>query len=564
MIANITIYKNTGFNRENIPDGPAVLANAEKQMMTDHVVLQTQGLAYIDMQCTVDEVQDVDYVQINNTFYIVTGYQMMNENCARISLKIDPITTIGLNNMNFASGWTTRWCPSNNTMFSNIVDEPFVPSQEFVLEDGGIIGASGNESNTLLLGSTIDLSNVREDAIKFKLPDSEDDAVIVPKLPYPALETTFRSGIGGIDNKLPSICFYNPNDETIKEALTKVRSLGIDSAIVYSYQIPSSYIGSTLGGQLYSIVTGLKRETTASGIKYKYGTYQPKEMKAYSGQFHKIKLTAMLSGEESQEYRAEDIISSSGETSPKFIYYVDPQPNGTVYFRPYCYKGNTDNLLIESIKGIGWRNVPLSFTGASGQQNIDANTLLDQIKSGSDWFFNFMNHNVNTINNFMNFMRAGNKGDSGGIMGSITSEWSNQLDFTHSSINSAMDIGRRQYNYEYQKNIRAPEIRFTRSEGLQSYLPNSALAWAYHLSDIDLQRFDDYLIRYGWADFKKFEKSDMFTRKHFNFIEAKELTLICKAPMWLRQEAKNFLEGGVRIWHELPNEAAYATNTVSV
>ena len=121
--------------------------------------------------------------------------------------------------------------------------------------------------------------------------------------------------------------------------------------------------------------------------------------------------------------------------------------------------------------------------------------------------------------------------------------------------------GKSQFAYEYEKNIVAPEVNFTRSEGLQSYYKNDCYVQGFHLSDADLQRFDDFLIRYGWADFKKFEKTDLFTRPHFNYIKCKDLNFSANAPLQMRTIAKAQLEGGVRIQHEVPNNAAYSSNT---
>ena len=106
MLATVTLYKNTGFNKDNIPDGPGVLPAGTQ--MNNHVFLQKKGLGYFDLEGEYSDVQNVDYVKIDNEFYFVTSFEMLNENCARMFLEVDAVTTIGISNMAFTGGWTER------------------------------------------------------------------------------------------------------------------------------------------------------------------------------------------------------------------------------------------------------------------------------------------------------------------------------------------------------------------------------------------------------------------------------------------------------------------------
>ena len=555
MTYQITLYYNTGFNMENVPDSGTILELATKKTMNNHIMLQKDGLAYFDMQGTLEDIEGADYCKIGNTYYFVTGYSMINDNNCRVSLRQDSLTTIGINNMTFTSGWTKRWCPSNNTIFSNIVDEPFTPREEFVVNTGERIGAY-SPNNLNLLGANIDLEQAtNKEAMTYSDPaDPENRNMLVPRLPGPATSTAFKCDLPGWDylNALPFIAFYDPTDPSVVTAVGNVRSLGIESCIQYCYQVPKSYLSSNdKTGARYTRISGINEVVTANSVKSKYGSYQAREAKSYSGQFHKVQLVGMLSGEKSQEYRPEDIIVS-GETSPKFRYFSDPQPDGTVYFRPYSYKGDTDNVLIETIKGLPWRNVPIYYRQRSGQDLVDTNFGINKRIAAMNLVGSYADVVGKTLGGVSKFVDESAVKGTGDIIGGFAQAVKAQTDYTMN-----------QYNYEYKSKIVAPEVNFPRAEGLQSYLPNSGWVWSYHLSDNDLQRFDDFLTRFGWADFKKLEKSDIFTRVHFNYIQCEDVNISAAGfPLWMRVDAKHQLEGGTRVWHELPNEAAYSSNSV--
>ena len=207
-------------------------------------------------------------------------------------------------------------------MFSNTVDEPFVPTQDWVVEDGGYIGLQPNSESTnfSFVGATVDLENVNYEAKTYiDTTIGTGDSVLVPQLPYPAEKTTFRLQMpNSSDNELPAICFYNLDDLDIKANIAAVRSLGIENSISYAYQVPAGYCRtSPISNKRYGSIAGELGVDTASNIKFAYGSYVPKEKKAYSGQFHKIQLVATLSNEKSQFYKPEDI-RESNEASPAF------------------------------------------------------------------------------------------------------------------------------------------------------------------------------------------------------------------------------------------------------
>ena len=147
MITNVTAYFNTGFNFTNIPYDRSVLTTSTiastKKYFPECAVLQNKGLATLRIATMWNNIDGVDYVELtngsNSVFYFVTDVSMLNDNCAQLSLLMDAVTTVGLNNIQIISGWCKRRHVKDDTLFANILPENFTPSSELVIDKTPIL-----------------------------------------------------------------------------------------------------------------------------------------------------------------------------------------------------------------------------------------------------------------------------------------------------------------------------------------------------------------------------------------------------------------------------------------
>ena len=96
MFYTVRCYKNTGFNAVDIPASPSVLDTADYVDFDNVDVVQNRGLNTIRINATYDEVKDIDYCKIGDTYYVLTAYpSMLNDNVCELNLAEDFITTCG-------------------------------------------------------------------------------------------------------------------------------------------------------------------------------------------------------------------------------------------------------------------------------------------------------------------------------------------------------------------------------------------------------------------------------------------------------------------------------------
>ena len=109
--------------------------------------------------------------------------------------------------------------------------------------------------------------------------------------------------------------------------------------------------------------------------------------------------------------------------------------------------------------------------------------------------------------------------------------------------------------------IRAPELHFPKSTSIRDYLGNGVYVLRYRpqgdATHGDIQKLDKILTMYGYKDTKVLESSDFTGRAKFNYVKANGVQIGGNLPKWLRDAVAAQLSAGVRIWHQLPDIAAY-------
>lgn len=557
----VRFYSNTGFNGINVPESAEVLKQAASLTNTDIIwVRQDYPLSVIRVEITQLRALQIDYVcvttdperldlTIYDIYYYVVGREMINANTCEFTLEVDALTTIGLNNMEIISGWATRVHVDDDSMFRYNIDEGFQPNEPAKIEYD-LINVS--PETVSFVASCVGLSWDNLYTIAKTYKDAVDGGqVTVPQVPPPTYSTKFtiRTPAGSYSKQVPSVTLYELDD--VREQLSLIRSLGLDSAISGCYNIPKGLVtyGKQSSGEVRAI-TALCQEYNSS-LPFKWSN-TVKNNKVFSGQFNKYSVLSMCSGD-SADYDAHNI-GLEGDRLPSFQFMSDPSPEGKTYLAPSVYEGtrhNFSDIFMNVVEGADWQNTPLLMSGKAGSAIDKMNfTLAREIKT----------------------MNAGFS-----VVGGINSAYQGaSLEPIGLALNIGQTIGnyiksnkQEGLNYMVQQ-MTVPEIKFPRTGNMQDYIGNGFMIVRTRLSDEDTKRYDRYLTMYGYAVNEPLTKEHFTNRTKFNYVECRDLSIQCKSPgitrttfpMELINQAVERLQNGVRIWHVPFDISAYNDNPI--
>lgn len=567
MVNEIICYKNTGFDRNNRPSTPAVLATATATTFPSIWTYQNLDLLSVRIKAGYNDIADVDYVKIGTKYYVVTGLVMLTEQTAELSLSLDPIVSAGgIGVIKVVGGWDERAHVSNDNLFGNILSEPFSPSNRLERTTPIAVTTSDYGEGALqVVASTVDLTQVGDYADQYYDAASKEVSLVsVPRIPTVKVETKVEirdvdgTSLGGYNVPLTSM--YSLTNEKVKEGIVKARSLGIESAVTACYLIPNgtSYHGiadadTGVYTQIYNIRTPIQLPST-DGFPYKYGTYKPKNNKAYA-LFNSYLIFSVGSGD-SREYDAHDIYNN--DVSPQLVSLADLSPGGRPYIGPKYYLGHETRPFQDCISGCVWRNSPLAYTEASG-------SLLNKAQSRRQYYdseYNDLVRQINTapqaIASFGQQLLSGRFADAlgTGVNALMTEEIAQ-----HNKARQQSDLV---LQFQTANNVVAPTVSFPVSENIQGFIGNVFYCCHTHLSEGDLERFDNFLTQFGYRVDKRFTASDLNSRKYFNYIKTTGAVVSVEgSPLRVEQLINDTLNGGVRLWHVLPNAAAMTNNPIA-
>ena len=251
--------------------------------------------------------------------------------------------------------------------FEIAFNEPFQPTNRLEIDFGNEITGAGTAGvSRVVVVSSIDLTSVATLESKAYV-DSAGDKVLVPQLPVCSNSTTtYVSHIvnaNGNQAKVPMTQAYAGSDAVILQALSTIRSLGVESCIVACYNLPGEWTGTpSSSNSLYTQLNDASQNVN-SAFSNTWGSYKNK--KVYSGQFQRIVVYSLASGE-SAENRVEDIISPSNTIS--WFVAADPRFNGNPICRPLYYHKSENTKLMSTVNGAKWQQTPITYQGASGYE----------------------------------------------------------------------------------------------------------------------------------------------------------------------------------------------------
>ena len=576
MIASVKAYYNTGLQVNNSLDSLSLLDSLGFSSRTfDSIAIkQDRGRISIRINTSYDNIKDADYIKINDVGYWVTGINMLNDNVAQVGLQQDFVTTVGISNLEVVSGWCTRRHVTDDTLYANTLDEPFAPSSPIKVDFGGeITGMGSSDGYSYIIVSSIDLANLPATAKAYL--DSANDKVLVPDLavvPNSGNNTTYTSHISGNAKscKLPATQAYIGNSQVILEALSSVRSLGVESCLVACYVVPEKWVAVNASGGAVTDMTDQDGFYT-SALPAIPGTY--KNNKVFSGQFQRIINYSLATGESSNN-RVEDIQSNG------VIYWrvaADPRYSGHPVCMPKYVHGAENQKLLSCINGAQWQNIPITYQGASGYGFLQ-NRLGNDIDRG---YYDALSGVVNSIFNVgdsaLNSIGAAQQDqlsmDYGIDSDLATSRFGagarTGISFGRSALGAASAVRNYEYNKRnwfnsYNQAMATVDVQFPRIPSFQDYIGNSFYEMRYRLSDNDMVRFDNFLTQFGYAVDEIFTPSCMTGRTHFNYIQGREISIKKSGvPQYLLDGMAKVIEAGVRIWHTAPASGKLIDNPIA-
>lgn len=550
---NIRCYYNTGFDAENRPSSAAVLQTADYRDFPSNYLRQNQDIATTRLQSTWDNIKNADYVKIDDMYYLITGISMLSDNTAEIGLQIDPLISIGgVNGIDDLGGWTERAhiARANDTLFANTLSEPWAPSQPLQLDPLEDIGQDTTGTRYDIVQSTVKLDEITHTAQEYTAQTAGGDpytAISVPNIPQATSRCNFRIyGEWDKSYDYPFSSFYHAQNDNVRAGMQDVRSLGIDTAIITAYQLPTTFapaISNPESSSTIQTVTNLtSTRTPSNAMLYRYGSYAPKNQKVYA-LYNIYNIMSSCSGDRA-EWKAEDIYS--GGDKPEFLEYADCSPAGKPFIQPSYFHGERTKMYQECVKGEEWLRVPLSFASPSGSRVSASDFSRAMTRAEYDVVETGINTGANVLGDLLSANLGGAlKSTVGGI------EKMNSM---------AFDLQNKAAEYQTKQKIVAPEVKFAQDYGAQGYVGNTFFLWRTRLSENDMERADNFFTAYGYAQDKKLTKTDLTNRSKFNFVKARGAIVISSAPLRLRQQLESLLNNGVRLWHQLPNSAALINN----
>ena len=437
---NVRLYFNTGFDGVNIPFSPAILDNPSDWIVYKDVpavdLVQRKGLAKLTIKCKLgssyagsdtppvgdtpfaqnnysDTLESVDYVRISgtpesaasinkvigNVYYSVLNVEMQSSDVAVLILLEDYITTAGgISRLRFNDGIITR-LSGEDCSFGNKpwIDDEYLACQYPMWTRCVLVGDyqdEGEAKEYTFVESTIDLT--KQPSIK--TVGNEEAFVNVPTMDpvllhktnyfFPVTYTSTTSKVKELPNPTGAALFQVAPGNQIELGMQNARALGLESALLSQYVVPSDMVVYQWSGQTLNIYGRKKRFNVGLPAPFRDNTYNIAMNKL-------LKVGLIGASGDHLDFDIRDVYreDNNGIISNSIVRAVDPRPEGRPYYRFSFIKsayfglgmniydslsGNTADaemsnvpFSIYAVKGAKWRKVPFHFTEVSGMEILE-------------------------------------------------------------------------------------------------------------------------------------------------------------------------------------------------
>lgn len=417
----VKLYYNTGYDTHNIPENPAKLEECQKREFPAIQVIQHKFLSEVDIRIGTGTanngnihrgIADVDYCAIGGgsdgfwDYYSVLSIKPLSLDSYKLILIKDFITTAGgITNLKFTSGIITRLSKRDNEYYNNsFLKDDMLGCAKPLRVIANIVAGATSVGNYELAESTIDLSQqLRAEVVSVTSGGQTYDDLVtyIPEAGY----TEYKMQTGETPDPLtprPSVDLSNINAaqlfstsvSSIKNQIAKARSLGIESAILAQYRIPTDLVTINASGGQGEVVTQLVGYYKEVDSKLRIIPEDVDTTKVYTRIFSgEVSTFGMMSaGGDHLEFSPEEICGfgydqahpTNYENEVKVKRFVDPRPQGRPSFRfahvfsedvagPTWEEGGSTltlgppaEYLWNTVRGAIWERIPIRFTTVSG------------------------------------------------------------------------------------------------------------------------------------------------------------------------------------------------------
>ena len=595
---DVTLYFDTGFNRGNIPDSPNLLVGFQSKQYDAVFEWQDRYLAEIRIRAQYDDVKNADYLKLGeSTYYVINSVQALSPNTVSLDLTMDPLTTAGgVASISVLSGWAERAHATSDGLFENILPEPWTPSQR-MLNRSRVVFRRKNKGEDVLrvVVATCDLRKTELTARTLTDAAESNGTVTYPELPLVEQGTpgilTMVQGSGNNADVVrfsywmpPGMYLFDMDNAAIQKGLNAIRSIGIESAIVASYEIPKQYLlfspAATFGTHVFedgfiSNIAAKIEVLSDDSLAYSYGTVKNKKALCLHNDYE----VASISSGSTNSFAAKDIYN--GDTTPQFVGLSDPASAGCPYFQPRYFDGRETAPFAEAVAGMPWLNSGIFYTTASGSALTLANAgrklnrlAVEQDIAEGGYNLAQIRNGVSAATDFAgqvlgagpNTLLEGFGATALNAVGTLANAGINAADIERQRKNTRTRNELTMGDNIFETNralMQAPEVAFPVSVNASAYIGNAVTVTHYTLGDNDLKRFDKFLTMYGYAVDRAFALTDMTSRTKFNYVKTSDVHLkAATVPMNILANIQDMLNSGIRIWHVAPSQEAYDDNPV--
>lgn len=570
----VTGFFHTGFNAVNVPASPAVLYSSGATKDFPAVdLLQDDGLSYVDLRTSWEDIEEVDYIKVGSIYYCVDGSPVMTSpDVARVPLLADYLLTAGgAGSLTYTDGLTERFSvdSSSDSWGSYPEHDPYMaPFTPPVLDIGSYVCDDAGGATYKLCESTIDLVKLGGQfvggqfigkGITFK-DDISGEKVTIPYTPGDPGQTELIFGSYGFI--LPGAKLYDATNPVVKNGMDACRCIGAESAITAQVAIPKALISSisiTEKGEVSSIKG--KSGSAETGLSMDFLSGVPKKI-LYSD-YNKY---GMISSSGSK-MECSPLQASPDGASPSVSYVVDPNPtDGKPYFKFSGLPGQTyHSFFLNCIDGAPWASVPLVYRTASGSYQSQVQFDLAAKKDEAENRYRGTLAGVATTSGIASTVAsaAGNvfSGNFGAAAGSIVSGVAGIAStlYTENYRKQQYEMARNRelYDFGISQSIVVPQVQCPFNASLlRDYFGNGCFTYRLRYGNEDATRISNILRRFGYKATYKLTAA-MFTPDSstgFAYVRASGVAVAGNIPKRWKEGISTQLSVGVRVWSKHPTE----------